>query len=125
MNLNFSDKMPLYFQIADLIRHAILSGDLTEGEPIPSVRKMAVDYNINHQTILKATQILIQEELLEKKRGQGMFVRLGALGKLQKNESQSFLEKEFPNFIRKAKALNMSKSEIIHIIKKQFEDTNE
>ena len=117
--------MPLYFQIADLIRHAILSGDLTEGEPIPSVRKMAVDYNINHQTILKATQILIQEELLEKKRGQGMFVRLGALGKLQKNESQSFLEKEFPNFIRKAKALNMSKSEIIHIIKKQFEDTNE
>lgn len=122
MNLDFSDKTPIYFQIADLIRGAILSGGLPEGDAIPSVRKMAVDYSINHQTILKATQILINERLIEKKRGQGMFVKSGAVEKLQKKETESFLEKEIPDFILRAKALNMSQSEIIEIIKKQFEE---
>ncbi|MFQ6677369.1 MAG: GntR family transcriptional regulator [Fidelibacterota bacterium] len=120
MNLDFSGNTPIYLQIADMIRDAILSGGLQEGEPIPSVRKMAVDYSINHQTILKATQILINENLIEKKRGQGMFVKSRAVKKLQKSETRVFLDKEIPAFIRRAKSLNMSQSEIIEKIKTEF-----
>ena len=125
MNLDFSSKTPIYVQIAEMIRDAILSERFAEGEPIPSVRRMAVDYSINHQTILKATQILINEGLIEKKRGQGMFVKTGAVKKLQKNESSAFLDKEIPAFVSRAKSLNMSKSEIIKRIKTQFEESNE
>ncbi len=121
MKLDLSGKTPIYLQIADLIRNAILTGTISEGDSIPSVRQLAVDYGINHQTILKATQILIQEGLIEKKRGQGMFVTSGAVNTLQKLESKSFMEKELPDFVDRAKSLNMSKHEIIEIITKQFE----
>ncbi len=120
MKLDFSDRTPIYMQIAYMIRQSILSGDLPEGEAIPSVRKMAVDYSINHQTILKATQMLINDGLIHKKRGQGMFVKSGALEKLLSKESKHFLEKVIPDFIRRVKALNMSQTEIINKIKKQF-----
>lgn len=124
MNLDFSSKTPIYVQIAEMIRDAILSGGIAEGNPIPSVRKMAVDYSINHQTILKATQILIDEGLLEKKRGQGMFVKSGAVLKLQKSETRMFLEKEIPAFVSRAKSLNMNRSEIIEKIKEQYGKKN-
>ncbi len=122
MKLDFSDKTPIYLQIADLIRNAILTKAIVENEPIPSVRQLAVDYGINHQTILKATQILINEGIIEKKRGQGLFVTVGAVNTLQKLTLKSFIEKETPTFIDRAKSLNMNKSEIIEIINKQFEE---
>lgn len=125
MNLNFSDKTPIYLQIADMIRDAILFGGFEEGKQIPSVRQMAVDYSINHQTIMKATQILINEELIEKKRGQGMFVKTGAVTKLQKSETLAFLKKEIPAFVSRAKLLNMNKTEIIEKIIAQFEESYE
>lgn len=122
MKLDLSDKIPIYFQIADLIRQAILTSDLKEGEAISSVRKMAVEYGINHQTILKATQILINEGLIEKKRGQGMFVTTGAVQNLKKRELEIFLKKEIPAFVNRAKALNMSQSKIIIKINTEFEE---
>ncbi len=120
MNFDFSSKTPIYLQIADMIRDAILSGGFAEGKSIPSVRQIALDYSINHQTIMKATQILLDEGLIEKKRGQGMFVKTGSVRKLQKQASKSFLEKEIAVFIHRAKSLNMSENEIIEKIKEQY-----
>jgi GntR family transcriptional regulator len=120
MNLDFSNKTPIYLQIAEMIRDAILSRNFAESEPIPSVRRMAVNYNINHQTILKATQILIDEGLIEKKRGQGMFVKTGAVQKLRKSETGMFVDKEIPAFVSRAKSLNISQTEIIKKIKEQY-----
>ena len=120
MNLDFSNKTPIYLQITEMIRDAILSRGFAEGEPIPSVRRMAVKYNINHQTILKATQMLIEEGLIEKKRGQGMFVKTGAVKKLRKSETGMFVDKEIPAFVSRAKSLDISQTEIIKKIKEQY-----
>ncbi|NQV16569.1 GntR family transcriptional regulator, partial [bacterium] len=73
--MNFDQKTPIYQQLAESIRQDILSGALQEEEAIPSVRQISVDYSLNPQTVLNATQLLIQEGLLEKRRGLGLFVQ--------------------------------------------------
>jgi GntR family transcriptional regulator len=125
MKLDFTDKKPIYYQIADFIRNAILLGNYSEGEAIPSIRKLAVDYSINHHTILKGIQILIQEDLLEKERGKGMYVKIGAIQRLKKRETEMFLQKDILNFIQRAQTLKMSKSELLEKINELYEDSNE
>ncbi|MBC8214522.1 MAG: GntR family transcriptional regulator [Candidatus Marinimicrobia bacterium] len=121
MNLEFNNKTPLYLQIANMIRDAILSGDLKENEPIPSVRQISVEYNINPQTILNATQILIQEELIEKRRGLGMYVKSGAKELLTNSSKTEFINEDIEKLINKAKLLGYTKNQTIQIIEDSFE----
>ncbi|MBN4080836.1 GntR family transcriptional regulator [Caldithrix abyssi] len=125
MNLDFNNQKPIYLQIADMIREAIVCGNIKEGDAIPSVRQMAVTYSINPQTILKATQILIHEDILEKRRGQGMFVLNGAVKSLKKSETKSFTQNEIPSFIQRAKLLGFTKMELASVIKQLYEDKYE
>lgn len=95
-----------------MMRHAILAEDIREEEAIPSVRHLSVEYGVNPQTVLKATQDLILEELIEKRRGLGMFVKKGAVKVLREQQKNEFLKKRLPELIKIAKVLGFTRSEL-------------
>ena len=78
MTREWNDGQPIYRQLRDRVVHMILDGVLNEGDPLPSVRNVAAEYRVNPLTVLKAYQELVDEDLVEKKRGLGMFVKTGA-----------------------------------------------
>src|SRR4051794_19984575 len=96
MDSEWDDSQPIYRQLRDRVVAMILEGVLKEGDPLPSVRTVATDYRINPITVLKAYQQLVDEELVETKRGRGMFVNSGARDLLMKSERQKFLEEDWP-----------------------------
>jgi GntR family transcriptional regulator len=91
MNREWNDHQPIYRQLRDRVVHMILDGALKEGDPLPSVRNVAADNRVNPLTVLKAYQELVDEALVEKRRGLGMFVKTGAHSLLVKAERQKFL----------------------------------
>ncbi len=96
MDPNWNDDLPIYRQLRDRVVAMILEGVLEDGDALPSVRNVAAEYRLNPLTVLKGYQELVDEELVEKKRGRGMFVNEGARDKLLKNERQRFMEVEWP-----------------------------
>src|SRR5437016_11290441 len=96
MNREWNDHQPIYRQLRDRGAHMILDGVLNEGDPLPSVRNVAADYRINPLTVLKAYQQLVDEQLVEKRRGLGMFINAGARNVLLKGERQKFLAEQWP-----------------------------
>ena len=97
MSFNWNDKEPIYLQLRDQIRTMILTGELRENEALPSVRQVAAEYQLNPITVSKAWQYLVDEQLVEKKRGRGMFVLEHAREKLLASERDKFLNKEWQN----------------------------
>lgn len=122
MAIEFETDTPIYLQISEMIREAILTGDFKEGEAIPSVRQISVEQNLNPQTVLNATQILINQELIEKKRGLGLYVQKGAQEKLQRDERHAFRETEVPKLIDKARLLGFSRSELLQMIEQAYQE---
>ena len=96
MNREWNDGQPIYRQLRDRVVHMILDGVLKEGDPLPSVRNVAAEYRVNPLTVLKAYQQLVSEELVETRRGLGMFVKSGAYNSLVKGERQKFLNDHWP-----------------------------
>ena len=96
MSREWNDSQPIYRQLRDRGVHMILDGVLKEGDPLPSVRNVAAEYRVNPLTVLKAYQQLVDEQLVEMKRGLGMFVKAGARDLLLKGERQKFLAEEWP-----------------------------
>jgi len=96
MDSEWNDSQPIYRQIHDRIVAMILDGLLKEGDPLPSVRNVATDSRVNPLTVLKAYQQLADEQLVEKRRGIGMFVNVGARGMLLQGERQRFLTEQWP-----------------------------
>ncbi|MCX7552974.1 GntR family transcriptional regulator [Marinicella sp. S1101] len=117
MSFQWNDKEPIYLQLKDQIRDMILSGDLQEGDSLPSVRQVAMDYKVNPITVSKSYQILVEEELVEKKRGLGMFVQEGAVKKLQFNENEQFINEDWPKILTKIKHLNVDTNQLINSLK--------
>jgi len=91
MDSEWNDSQPIYRQLRDRVVAMILDGVLNEGDPLPSVRNVAAEYRVNPLTVLKAYQQLVAEELVETRRGLGMFVKAGAHDLLLKGERQKFL----------------------------------
>lgn len=110
------DDQPIYRQLHEKILGLILSGALKEGEAIPSVRQVASDYQINHLTVAKAYQELVDAGLVEKRRGLGMFVLPGAQKKATSAERDKFLQQELPQLVARAHQLNLSEAELIKAI---------
>ena len=100
MNREWNDNQPIYRQLRDRVVHMILDGLLKEGDPLPSVRNVAAEYRVNPLTVLKAYQELVDEDLVEKRRGLGMFVKDGARKSLLKGERQKFLSEHWPQGTR-------------------------
>ena len=96
MDPEWNDSQPIYRQLRDRVIAMILDGILGEGDPLPSVRNVAVESRVNPLTVLKAYQQLADDGLVEKRRGLGMFVNAGARDLLLKGERQRFLEEQWP-----------------------------
>jgi GntR family transcriptional regulator len=113
MNREWNDDQPIYRQLRDRVVAMILDGVLKEGDPLPSVRTVAADYRINPLTVLKSYQGLVDEELVEKRRGLGMFVKEGARSLLWKGEREKFLTEEWPRVHAMIQRLGLSAEELL------------
>ena len=105
--MQWSEGQPIYRQLRDLVIQRVIDGSFPEGEAIPSVRQVATDYHINHLTVGKAYQELVEMGLLEKRTGLGMFVAPGARTALTSDEQQKFIDEELPAFVQRAQNLGM------------------
>ena len=106
------DDQPIYRQLKDKIKTLVLGGTYLEGEALPSVRNVASEYQINHLTVAKAYQELVDEMIVEKRRGLGMFVLEGAREALLASERNKFYEEELPQLIKRIEELGIDTDEL-------------
>ena len=114
MDREWNDSQPIYRQLRDRVVAMILDGVLKEGDPLPSVRNVAADYRVNPLTVLKGYQELVDEELVESRRGLGMFVKDGARNLLLKGERQRFLAEEWPRVQATIQRLGLKPEELLN-----------
>ena len=112
MDREWNDRQPIYRQLRDRGVHMILDGVFKEGDPLPSVRNVAAEHRVNPLTVLKAYQQLVDEGLVEMKRGLGMFVKAGARELLLKGEREKFLAKEWPQVATTIQRLGLTQKEL-------------
>jgi len=113
MDNEWNDSQPIYRQLRDRVVAMILDGVLKEGDPLPSVRNVAAEYRVNPLTVLKAYQELVDEELVEKRRGLGMFVKTGARNRLLHGERQKFLSEHWPRVHATIQRLGLDPKELL------------
>jgi len=117
MDPKWNEDLPIYRQLRDRVVAMILESVLGDGDALPSVRNVAAEYRLNPLTVLKGYQELVDEGLVEKKRGRGMFVTDGARTRLLKDERQRFLEKEWPQVAATIERLGLNAGELLDTIK--------
>src|SRR5713101_1928084 len=113
MEHEWSDSQPIYRQLRDRVVAMILDGVLKDGDPLPSVRNVAVDTRVNPITVLKGYQQLVDEHLVESRRGRGMFVKDGARTLLLRGERQKFLADEWPRVFATIQRLGLTPEELL------------
>ena len=111
--MEWNDSQPIYRQLRDRVVASILDESLCEGDPLPSVRTVAAEFRVNPLTVLKGYQELVDEQLIDKRRGLGMFVRQGARTLLLQSERQKFLEEEWPRVCATIKRLGLRRDELL------------
>jgi DNA-binding transcriptional regulator YhcF (GntR family) len=114
MDLEWNDGQPIYRQLRDHVVGMILDGALKEGDPLPSVRNVSAEYRVNPLTILKAYQQLVDEEIVEKRRGLGMFVKMGARDLLLQAERHKFLSEQWPRITAAIQRLGLKAEELLN-----------
>ena len=114
IDANWDESQPIYRQLRDRVVAMVLEGTLKEGEALPSVRQVATEYRLNPITVLKAYQQLVDEGLVEKRRGLGMFVSPGASSALHKDERQRFLTIEWPKVQAVIQRLGLSVEDLLN-----------
>lgn len=110
--MEWNNKQPIYQQLQQKIATGILDGHLAEGEAIPSVRQISSEYSINPLTVSKAVQGLVDDDLVEKRRGLGMFVKQNARARLLALERERFLHDEWPEIKQRIDRLGLKVSEL-------------
>lgn len=113
MERDWNDSQPIYRQLRDRVVAMILDGVLNEGDPLPSVRTVAQEYRVNPLTVLKGYQQLVDEQLVESRRGRGMFINTGARNLLLQGERQKFLNDEWPKIIATIQRLGLEPGELL------------
>jgi GntR family transcriptional regulator len=113
MDREWNDNQPIYRQLRDRVVDLILDGVLKEGDPLPSVRNVAAEYTVNPLTVLKGYQELVDEQLVETRRGRGMFVKEGALVLLMSAEREKFLSDQWPRVRATIRRLGLSAEELL------------
>ncbi|MBC3886921.1 GntR family transcriptional regulator [Acetobacterium paludosum] len=122
MQINFEDERPIFMQIAEGIEDAILTGAFAEEEQIPSITELSVNYKINPATALKGIAILVDEGIIFKKRGIGMFVAQGSVLKLRNKRKELFYEHYIKRLIEEAKKLGITTAEILDMVERGYEE---
>ena len=107
MGITWNDNAPIYRQLRDHVVAMILDGVLKQGDALPSVRQVAADFQLNPITVSKAYQELVDEQLVEKRRGLGMYVTEGARDALLHSERERFLREEWPALYARLKRMNL------------------
>ena len=113
MDLEWNDGQPIYRQLRDRVVAMILDGVLKEGDPLPSVRNVAAEYRVNPLTVLKGYQELVDEGLVETRRGRGMFINEGARNLLLAGERKKFLSEEWPRIHATIQRLGLKAKELL------------
>lgn len=113
MDSEWNDSQPIYRQLRDRVVAMILDGVLNEGDPLPSVRHVATEERVNPLTVLKAYQELVGEQLVEAKRGLGMFVKAGSRDLLLQGERQKFLTEQWPRISATIQRLGLTPKELL------------
>lgn len=113
MDPRWNEDLPIYRQLRDRVVVMILEGVLGDGDALPSVRNVAAEYRLNPLTVLKGYQELVDEGLVEKKRGRGMFVNDGAQKQLLKDERRRFIEKEWPKVVERINRLGLDAADLL------------
>ena len=120
MKLSLDQEKPIFIQIAEGIEDGILTGAFPEESQSPSITEFSVNYKINPATALKGINLLVDEEIVFKKRGVGMFVAKGAVSKLQKKRQNQFYDNYVSRLVEEAKRLGITSDEIIAMIERGF-----
>jgi GntR family transcriptional regulator len=115
---DWNDNQPIYRQLRDRVVAMILDGVLKEGDPLPSVRNVAAEYRVNPLTVLKGYQQLVDEQLVESRRGRGMFINEGARQLLLAGERQKFLAEEWPRINESIERLGLTPEELLEAARK-------
>lgn len=113
MNIGWNDNAPIYRQLKDRVIGMMLDGVLKAGDPLPSVRQVASEYQLNPITVSKAYQELVDENLVEKRRGIGMYVTEGASEKLLASERERFLSEEWPAMVERIRLLGLNVEQLL------------
>jgi GntR family transcriptional regulator len=124
MDPKWNEDLPIYRQLRDRVVAMILEGVLDDGDALPSVRNVAAEYRLNPLTVLKGYQELVDEDLVEKKRGRGMYVTAGARTQLMKDERERFLTKEWPLVAATIARLNFDAAELLDAVDKQKQEAS-
>lgn len=120
MKFNLDQEKPIFLQIAEGIEDGILTGAFPEGSQIPSITEFSVNYKINPATALKGINLLVDENIIFKKRGIGMFVSDGAVQKLRQKRQDQFYTNYISSLIEEAKRLGITSDDIIAMIERGF-----
>jgi len=113
MSTHWNDSQPIYWQLKERTVAMILDGTLGEGDALPSVRTVASEFQLNPITVSKSYQALVDEDLVEKRRGLGMFVVEGARKKLIASERDKFLSEEWPSTLNRIKQLGLKVEDLL------------
>jgi GntR family transcriptional regulator len=113
MDAHWNDTQPIYRQLRDKVVEMILEGRLSDGDALLSVRSVAAEFTLNPLTVLKGYQQLVDEGLVQKRRGRGMFVTEGARSQLMHGERQRFLETEWPRVRATIDRLGLDPEELL------------
>jgi GntR family transcriptional regulator len=113
MDREWADNQPIYRQLRDMIVAMIVDGTLKEGDALPSVRQVAGDYRVNPLTVLKSYQQLVEEGLVEKRRGVGMFVTTGAPAAALQHERKKFLREDWPRILELIERLGLTPEQLL------------
>lgn len=122
MNINTTIDKPIFQQIREGIEDSILQGYYKEGEQIPSITELALRYQINPATALKGINILVENNIVYKKRGIGMFVCDGAVDRLLDSRKNEFFDKYITSLVNEAKRLGLTNDDIKNMIERGFGD---
>jgi GntR family transcriptional regulator len=107
MTPGWNEHTPIYRQLKEKVLEMMLDGDLKAGDPLPSVRQVAADYQLNPITVSKAYQELVDDNLVEKRRGIGMYMTEGASEKLLASERERFVREEWPAMMERIRRLGL------------------
>jgi len=113
MDREWNDSQPIYRQLRDMVVAMILDGVILEGDPLPSVRNVAAEYRVNPLTVLKAYQELADENLVEKRRGLGMFINEGARALLLEGERRKFVAERWPEIRATIQRLGLKPEDLL------------
>ena len=122
MNLDYTSEKPIYLQIAQEIEDAVFTGAFLEETQIPSTTELSTALKINPATVLKGMNLLVEEGLLYKRRGLGMFVCQGAGEKVKMKRQNEFYQNYVESLLKEAKKLQLNKQELIALIERGYED---